>query len=277
MANTNTTDPRKADALVRKGSPDPAPAIPFRPVDFNPEQREGVPPPTSAEDQTPTARGADLQVCRVGTRADTSSPGADLAKPSFNRERRERGPAANPSTGPKTEAGKSRSSKNAVTHGLRAKKIENAVPPALRQQYETLRRDYQSEYKPVGAVESTLLDMLIFAAWQLYKVREMELFADIDLGVMGSFGTSEKLSRYRASHERLMFRSLNQLRQIQQERLLRETDQKAAIPTQIPPGVRLKPLFNHLKTLHRHPKTKTAATSTVRGRKERTSSQHLRP
>jgi hypothetical protein len=103
--------------------------------------------------------------------------------------------------------------------------------------------------------------MVIFAAWQLYKIREMELFTDIDLGAMGSFGRSEKLARYRGSHERLMFRSLNQLRQIQQERLLRETDQKAALPTQIPPAVRLKPLFNHLKSLHRHPKTKAAATT----------------
>jgi hypothetical protein len=39
---------------------------------------------------------------------------------------------------------------------------------------------------------------------------------------------------------------------------LRETDQKAQIPTHIPPAVRLKPLFNHLKSLKRHPKTKTA-------------------
>jgi hypothetical protein len=234
-------------------------------------------------------RGADALV-RNG---QTPPPrGADPAKPSsINRERRERVPQPNPATGPKTQSGKSRSSKNAVTHGLRAKKIENAVPPALRQQYETLRRDYQSEYKPVGAIESTLLDMLIFAAWQLYKVREMELYADIDLGVMGSFGTSEKLSRYRASHERLMFRSLNQLRQIQQERLLRETDQKAALPPQNPPRVRRTPPFTHLKSLQRHPKTKTAATSRipasanaksgpkpqVREQSERISSLTLRP
>jgi hypothetical protein len=169
----------------------------------------------------------------------------------------------NGATGPKTPEGKSRSSKNALTHGLRAKKLENAVPQEMRHQYETLRRDYQSEYKPHGAIENTLFDMLIFAAWQLYKVREMALWTAIDLGAQGSFGQSEKLSRYRASHERLLFRSLNQLKQIQQERLLRETDQKAQIPTHIPPAVRLKPLFNHLKSLKRHPKTKAAASTRV--------------
>jgi hypothetical protein len=164
-------------------------------------------------------------------------------------------------TGPKTPEGKSKSSQNALKHGLRAKKIENAVSPTLRAAYEKLRQQYLHDYHPTGAIESTLLDLVIFAAWQLYKVREMELFTDIDMGAMGSFGRSEKLARYRGSHERLFFRSLNQLRQIQQERLLRETDQKAAIPTQIPPAVRLKPLFNHLKSLTRHPKTKTAAAS----------------
>jgi hypothetical protein len=105
----------------------------------------------------------------------------------------------------------------------------------------------------------------------------MELYAEIDLGVTGSFGTSEKLSRYRASHERLFFRSLNQLNKIQQERLLRETDQKAALPQTLPPGARLKTLKDHLKRLHRHPKTKTASTSAAIERNERTASPNIRP
>ena len=161
-------------------------------------------------------------------------------------------------TGPKTEAGKARSSQNAVTHGLRAKKLENAVAPEMRAAYEALRKQYLDEYKPAGATENTLLDMVIFAAWQLYKIREMELFTDIDLGAPGSFGRSEKLARYRASHERLMFGSLNQLRQIQQERLLRETDAKAELPAHVPPGVRVKPLLDHVKSLAKHPKAAAA-------------------
>ncbi len=161
-------------------------------------------------------------------------------------------------TGPKTEAGKARSSRNAVTHGLRATKLENAVAPEMRAAYEALRKQYLDEFKPVGATENTLLDMVIFAAWQLYKIREMELFTDIDLGAPGSFGRSEKLARYRSSHERLMFRSLNQLRQIQQERLLGETDAKAALPAHVPPGVRVKPLLDHVRSLAKQPKAAAA-------------------
>lgn len=161
-------------------------------------------------------------------------------------------------TGPKTAAGKARSSQNAVTHGLRATKLENAVAPEMRAAYEALRKQYLDEYKPAGAVENTLLDMVIFAAWQLYKIREMELFTDIDLGAPGSFGRSEKLARYRGSHERLMFGSLNQLRQIQQERMLRETDAKAELPAHVPPGVKVKPLLDHVRSLAKQPKAAAA-------------------
>ena len=269
MTNTNSTDPR---TLVRTASPDPAP---INPKAGGRERRERV---NSADAAPPTINpiaGGRERRERVQT------PNPEAAPPSVNRERRERVPTPNPSTGPKTQAGKSQSSKNAITHGLRAKKLENAVPPILQAAYEKLRQQYLHDYKPTGAIESTLLDMVIFAAWQLYKVREMELFTDIDIGVPGSFGRSEKLARYRGSHERLFFRSLNQLRQIQQERLLRETDQKAALPAQIPPAVRPKPLFAHPKTLQRHPKTKTAASTLpkpgVSGQREWTPSQNLRP
>ncbi len=54
-------------------------------------------------------------------------------------------------------------------HGLRAKKIDNAVAPELRAAYETLRKQYLDDYKrlePSRALSST---MVIFAAWQLYK------------------------------------------------------------------------------------------------------------
>jgi hypothetical protein len=183
-------------------------------------------------------------------------------------------------SGPKTDAGKARSSQNAVTHGLRATKLDNAVAPALRAEYEKLRKQYFEEYKPTGAIENTLVDMVIFAAWQLYKIREMEIWTDIDLGSLGSFGRSEKLARYRGSHERLLFRSLNQLRQIQQERALLATDKTAALPTHIAPGVKLKPLFSHLKSLQRHPRTKTASADAlkpgVRARRDRVSPPHLR-
>ena len=188
-------------------------------------------------------------------------PTGAVATESGNPECRE---GVRSSFGPKTDAGKARSSRNAVTHGLRA-------------EYEKLRQQYLDEYKPNGAIESTLVDMIIFAAWQLYKIREMELFTDIDLGAPGSFGRSEKLARYRGSHERLLFRSLNQLKQIQQERVLLTADKSAALPAHIPPAVRLTPLFSHLKSLSKHPKTLSASTHLLASVPKPSSSTQARP
>ena len=177
-----------------------------------------------------------------------------------NRERRERvssdaAPApsiptdpAGP-TGPRTPAGKSRSAKNALKHGLRASKPENAIPDDMRRTYDKFRAQYLDEYRPSGATESTLLDMVIQAAWQLYRIREMELFAPIELAspfANSSFGKSDRLARYRASYERMFHTNLNQLKQIQQERLLLAADRAAALPIHIPPGVRLQPIFKLL-------------------------------
>jgi len=162
-------------------------------------------------------------------------------------------------TGPVTEAGKAISSKNALKHGLLARKTENAVDPALQSQFDALKAGYLNEYKPQGPTENTLLDLVVLSVWQLYKVAEMELFTELDLGTLGSRGQSEKLARYRAAHERSLQRNLNQLKQIQQERLLRETGRDGQLPAQIPPGVKYKPLIDLLHHMEKHPKTRTAA------------------
>ena len=169
-------------------------------------------------------------------------------------------------TGPKTEEGKQMSSKNALKHGLSARKAENAVDPELKAQYDTLHAGYVKEFKPVGAIENSLLDMIVLSVWQLYKVSQMELFSELSLGGAGSLGQSERLARYRASHERSLHKNLSELRQIQQERLLRETGREAQIPVHIPPAVRLNALLGHLKEMEKKPRARTAgaAVSTSR-------------
>lgn len=161
-------------------------------------------------------------------------------------------------TGPRTAEGKERSARNALKHGLTATKLDNAVDPELKEVYAKLRQQYFEEYKPTGAIENTLLDMVVLSAWQLYKIRELELYSEIDLGAPGAMGRSEKLARYRASHERLLFRSLNQLKQIQQERALLATARAAQLPAHIAPGVRVQPLLAHVRRIGRQTRTLTA-------------------
>jgi hypothetical protein len=160
-------------------------------------------------------------------------------------------------TGPRTDEGKAISSRNALKHGLSAMKPENAVDPVLRDQYESLRQQYLDEFQPHGAIENTLIDMVILAAWQLYKIRAMETFAEIDLGAMGRSGHSIRLARYRGANERLLFRSLSQLRQIQQERALLAADKTHALPARLAPGVRVQPIWARLARLNK-PRTMSA-------------------
>jgi hypothetical protein len=160
-------------------------------------------------------------------------------------------------TGPRTGEGKAISSQNALKHGLTAAKPENAVAPTVRAQYEAFRRQYLDDFRPQGAIENTLMDMVILAAWQLYKIKQLETFAPVDLGLESLPGKSLKLARYRASNERLLFRSLAQLRAIQQERALRETDRTGAMPSHLAPGVRLQPIWSRLAWLSK-PRRMTA-------------------
>ena len=166
-----------------------------------------------------------------------------MSKPISDRKLKANRRNAAKSTGPKTPEGKAHSGQNALKHGLRAAKPENAVPDDMRRTYAKFRAQYLDEYRPSGATENTLLDMVILAAWQLYRIREMELFAPIELASpfsSSSFGKSDRLARYRASYERMFHLNLNQLKQIQQERLLLAADRAARDPE----GARLRPALD---------------------------------
>jgi len=192
----------------------------------------------------------------------TSQPGSPVDTPD-NRERRER---VNASTGPRTEAGKAISSRNALKHGLRSSKPENAVPVEMRRAYSTLRNKFIDEYQPLGPTESALLDLVILAAWQLQRIHELEIFAPIDLDSPddpSSFGTNARLARYRASYERMFHTNLKQLSQIQQERLLHTVELTSLLPRLIPPGVRLKPLLSRLSEISWRPKARAAKDALV--------------
>jgi hypothetical protein len=87
------------------------------------------------------------------------------------------------STGPKTEEGKARASRNALKHGLCAESPRVAVvleeDPAA---YEEFAREMLEDLKPRGAVQRALADRIVFVAWKLQRVPEIEaqFFASIE-------------------------------------------------------------------------------------------------
>jgi len=76
------------------------------------------------------------------------------------------------STGPGTEVGKSISSKNALTHGLRA--VEVVIPGEDPSEFDSFRRVLLDDLSPVGQLEVMLADRIISSFWKLKRSGRME-------------------------------------------------------------------------------------------------------
>ena len=76
------------------------------------------------------------------------------------------------STGPKTQAGKARTSLNALRHGLTGQLI--VMPTEDLQAYKLHLKSFTDEYHPEGATESHLVRALADASWRLNRVAVLE-------------------------------------------------------------------------------------------------------
>src|ERR1700683_3059754 len=76
------------------------------------------------------------------------------------------------STGPRTPEGKTRSSLNASKHGLTAREV--VIAPGEQPESDVLLASFQADVKPQGAIEQTLFNQLVSAAWNLRRIGRME-------------------------------------------------------------------------------------------------------
>src|SRR6266481_310821 len=79
---------------------------------------------------------------------------------------------ASHSTGPKTEAGKKRSSLNAYRHGLTGQTI--ILPAEDLDAYQDFTDTFFKDYKPVGTLEKQLVQSLADTSWRLNRVAALE-------------------------------------------------------------------------------------------------------
>jgi hypothetical protein len=73
------------------------------------------------------------------------------------------------STGP---ANSSRTRFNGLQHGLTSKQI--VIPGETQEEFDNFRASFLSDLKPQSALEQTLADRLIVAAWRLKRFQRME-------------------------------------------------------------------------------------------------------
>ena len=76
------------------------------------------------------------------------------------------------STGPRTPAGKRKSSLNAIKHGLSAKTI--VVGNEDPTQFEALRANFERDFQPETHLECELVERLVAHAWRLRRIPVFE-------------------------------------------------------------------------------------------------------
>ena len=95
-----------------------------------------------------------------------TTPGAESLRTTTNRVN------AQHSTGPRTDAGKQRSSLNALRHGLTA--ASPVLPSEDRAAYEQHRRQFFDEYQPATETETQLVNELVDTSWRLNRIPLLE-------------------------------------------------------------------------------------------------------
>ena len=76
------------------------------------------------------------------------------------------------STGPRTEEGKQRSSRNSLKHGLFARTI--LVPGESREEFDRHLAGYREEYKPETPTEDDLVRLLAETVWRRNRIPALE-------------------------------------------------------------------------------------------------------
>jgi len=88
-------------------------------------------------------------------------------------------------TGPRTAAGKERSSMNALKHGLTSRRV--VLAHENRAEFDALLKDLLDESQPVGTLEFELVNDIAAALWRLRRARGMECdLAEVAFGLKSS-------------------------------------------------------------------------------------------
>lgn len=113
------------------------------------------------------------------------------------------------STGPRSDAGKAASARNATRHGLFA--AAGYVPESEREQFEELETLLRVDLVPDGAMETVWFQEVVSAAWRLQRCLQRE----------GDESAESAVQRARAQAQNQLVRATTELRRLQTERQLR--------------------------------------------------------
>jgi hypothetical protein len=127
------------------------------------------------------------------------------------------------STGPKSEAGKAASSRNATTHGLTAS-ADSVVALSEEdiQDLDNIRNRFRPQCQPQGELEEEAFQALCWSLFQAERARAYEAWAQANweekLGDKEAFQMLNRMSIYRMRHERGAEKNRLDLGRLQKDR-----------------------------------------------------------
>jgi hypothetical protein len=145
-------------------------------------------------------------------------------------------------TGPRTEAGKSKSSRNSIRTGLYA--ARDFIRPEEEEEYAQTLIKLMDELTPENSVEQTFATEIMGATWRLRRCRLVEenfsSIGDLNFDPMIDERTEQQqksVDRARAQSHLVLRRSLDELRKLQKGRTILEqlADQNPTPKPTLPP------------------------------------------
>jgi len=104
--------------------------------------------------------------------------------------------------------------------------MNNPKLPETRSEFDELRAQLQADIRPQGALQETLFEQVIDAAWNLRLVRRMQAQLNASSAGLDSLDDPvltkklDRLARHKTSHERSYHRALRELKSLQTDAAL---------------------------------------------------------
>ena len=139
--------------------------------------------------------------------------------------------------GPKTEAGKAISSRNATKHSLLSKQV--LLPGESARELNKLWRELMAEYQPQGVMETLYVDYIISCIWRLPKVLKVETdnseddWSGIRANTNWDVAKWQSLSRYETTIVNRIYKSTKELERIQASRKGKDVPPRLSIDVDV--------------------------------------------
>jgi len=135
---------------------------------------------------------------------------------------------AQQSTGPRTQAGKQRSSQNALQHGLTGRTV--LLPSEDPAEFDRHLQGFLKEFDPRGSSEDQLIEIIAAASWRIKRIAALEakvLSHDTETpaDIYQQTRALANLSLYEQRLARQVAKASKDLRELQSNRRWRESSQ----------------------------------------------------